>query len=101
LPPAGSSGTVSQVPIAVPITLDQLRDGRAPTGLIANEHFAPGTDATEAPPFAGTLRLAGTTMGVATDAPEAGSAAPSTARTRRTSPTWTCRSSPTAGSWCR
>lgn len=70
MPPAGSSGTVSQVPIAVPITLDQLRDGRAPTGLIANEHFAPGTDATEAPPFAGTLRLAGTTMGVATDAPE-------------------------------
>jgi hypothetical protein len=59
------SGTVSQAPI----TVDQLLSGEAPTGLTSNPRFAPTDDATEAPPFEGTLHLAGATMGLITKAP--------------------------------
>jgi hypothetical protein len=59
-------GTVSQEPIA----LDQLLSGARPTGLTTNQQLAPGEGETEAPPFEGTLHLAGTTMGVISDAPD-------------------------------
>ena len=58
-------GTVSTAPISI----DQLRSGATPTGLTTNTRFVPGADASKAPPFQGTLHLAGTTMGVISDAP--------------------------------
>jgi hypothetical protein len=54
------SGTLSHTPI----TLDQLLHGETPTGLTSNSLFAPGDDATDAPPFEGTLQLAGAVMAV-------------------------------------
>ncbi len=58
-------GTVSHAPI----TLDQLRSGAAPTGLTRNTRFVPPHHTSSAPPFKGTLHLAGAEMGVISDAP--------------------------------
>jgi hypothetical protein len=52
-----------------PITLAQLLNGDQPTSLTANARFVPTYDATEPPPFEGTLRLAGTTMQIDTHDP--------------------------------
>jgi len=59
------SGRISEAPI----TLHQLISGDTSTGLTSNARFTPLDDASEAPPFEGTLHLAGATMGVITDAP--------------------------------
>ena len=61
-PPGGSVSNA-------PITAGELLSGAKPAGLTANTRFAPAPDARWAPALDGTLRLAGATMDVLSDAP--------------------------------
>jgi hypothetical protein len=68
--PEGSATTPPGGPVSdAPITAAQLLSGEQPTGLTKNRRFAPGADAKWAPALNGTLRLAGATMDVISDAP--------------------------------
>jgi hypothetical protein len=67
--PEGSATTPPGGPVSdSPITTAQLLSGEEPSGLTKNARFAPGPDARRAPALNGTLRLAGATMDVLSDA---------------------------------
>ena len=68
-PPGASAATPPGGTVSTdPISKADLLSGARPEGLTHNDRFAPGARAGRAPAFHGKLRLAGTAMGVLSDA---------------------------------